>query len=92
VFSYSLAKLVETIGHDNGSRGEVHARSEAAGWQIALVLDWLVAAHRRHVLRHLDGERIGLMWHGLVALFELECVCHVGGEAPGESEGCAEIT
>lgn len=49
-----LPDLVEPICHKRGHAEEVDGRSEAASGEVALVLNWLVAARGRHVLRH-DG-------------------------------------
>ena len=55
VLSDSLSKSIETVRHDTGDRNEVIGGFEATDWQIPAVLDWLVAAHGRHILRH-DGD------------------------------------
>jgi hypothetical protein len=48
----ALAHPPETICHKRGCSDEVGGRPEAANGQIALVLDGIIAASRRHILRH----------------------------------------
>lgn len=57
-----LPDLVEPICHERGHAEEVDGRSEAAGGEVAFVLDWLVAARGRHVLRHDGGGVQGVQW------------------------------
>ncbi len=55
LFPYALSVSVKAVGHDHAHRGQVVCWSEAAHWQISAVLDRLVAARRRHILRHGSG-------------------------------------
>ncbi len=55
LFPYALPVSVEAVGHDQAHRGKVVCWSEAADWQISAVLNRLVAARRRHILRHGGG-------------------------------------
>lgn len=55
VLANALADAVEAVRHDATHDGEVGGGPEAARGQIALVLDGLVAADGRHVLRHCCG-------------------------------------
>lgn len=62
VFPDSLAELVKAVCHDGSGRGDVEGWSEATDGKVALILDWLIAAHRRHILGHICGglnDRIG---------------------------------
>lgn len=52
----SLAIPPEAVCHYTSGRSEVNGGSETASGEVALVLDWLVAARGRQVLRH--GGRV----------------------------------
>jgi len=62
VFAYAPANLYEAVCHDQTDAEEVDRWSEAARWEIAFVLDGIIAARRRHVLRHGCGGRAGLLF------------------------------
>jgi hypothetical protein len=66
----TLAHPPESVCHQRGGSYEVHAGAEAAGGQIALVLDGAVAAGRRHILRH--GELVCCGVNGSVGLGKRE--------------------
>lgn len=51
----ALAHSVESVCHDCSDGDEIVGRPEATDWKVAAVLHWLVAASRRHVLRHAIG-------------------------------------
>ena len=55
LFADTLAHAPETVGADGADHEQVGRGTETAGGQVALVLDGLVAAGGRHVLRH-DGR------------------------------------
>ena len=52
LFTDTLAHAPETVGADGADHEQVGGRTETAGGQVALVLDGLVAAGGRHILRH----------------------------------------
>lgn len=56
LFADALAYAPETVGADGADHEQVGGRTETAGGQVALVLDGLVAAGGRHILRH--GGRV----------------------------------
>ena len=60
----SLADPPESICHQCSGSEEVHGGAEAAGGQVALVLDGAVAAGRRHILRHGECVRCGVNGSG----------------------------
>ena len=55
-----LPKSPEAIGHDSRDRDEVVCRSEAADGEVPAVLDGIVAAGGRHVLRELGRHGGGV--------------------------------
>lgn len=52
VLSDSLSKSPEPVCHDAADCDEVPGGSEATDRQVSAILNWLVAAGWRHVLRH----------------------------------------
>lgn len=58
LFSDALPNSPEPVGHQCADRDEVVCRPKAANGKVAAVLDWLVAARRRHVLRHCGGIKV----------------------------------
>lgn len=52
LLSNSLSNLVETVRADTSDGNQVVGRAEATDRKVAAVLDGLVAADRRHILRH----------------------------------------
>jgi len=56
LFANTLAHAPETVGADGADHEQVGRGTETAGGQVALVLDGLVAAGGRHILRH--GGRV----------------------------------
>lgn len=58
LFSDSLSNLVETVCADTGHGDKVVGGTETANGQVAAVLDGLVAAGGRHILRHFDGGEL----------------------------------
>lgn len=52
LLSDALTNTVEPICHDSSNSQQVVGGSKATNWQISSVLDRIVAASRRHVLRH----------------------------------------
>lgn len=52
---YALTKPPEPVCHDARDCDEVVGGSEAADWEVSAILDGVVAARRRHILRH-DGR------------------------------------
>jgi hypothetical protein len=52
LFADTLAHAPETVGADGADHEQVGRGTETAGGQVALVLDGLVAAGGRHILRH----------------------------------------
>jgi hypothetical protein len=71
LFTDTLAHAPETVGADGADHEQVGRGTETAGGQVALVLDGLVAAGGRHILRH-DGRVVS-------------CVCEKSEEAVGVS-------
>lgn len=61
LLSNSLADSVEAVCHNSGHSDEVVCGSEAADGQVSAVLDWLVAAGGRHILRHGGGRDEGVL-------------------------------
>ena len=59
LFPNTLSNSVETIGANGAHCDQVVGRAEAANGQVAAVLHGLVAAGRRHVLRHIGGMELG---------------------------------
>jgi hypothetical protein len=55
LFTDTLTHAPETVGADGADHEQVGGGTETAGGQVALVLDGLVAAGGRHILRH-DGR------------------------------------
>lgn len=68
LFADTLADAPETVGADGADHEQVGGRTETAGGQVALVLDGLVAAGGRHILRH--GGRVVLCIRDFVETFE----------------------
>jgi hypothetical protein len=64
LFTDTLTNAPETVGADGADHDEVGGRTETAGGQVALVLDGLVAAGGRHILRH-DGRRMCCVYVGV---------------------------
>jgi hypothetical protein len=64
LFTDTLTHAPETVGADGADHEQVGGGTETAGGQVALVLDGLVAAGGRHILRH-DGR----------VVFVCVCVC-----------------
>ena len=54
LFPDTLTYSPEAVGHDASHCCEIVHWSKAADGKVSAVLDWLVAARGRHVLRH-DG-------------------------------------
>lgn len=61
LLSYAAANLDEAVCHDESHSEEVDCWSEATSWKIAFVLDGIIAAHGRHVLRHVER----LVWRSI---------------------------
>lgn len=59
LFPNTLSNSVETVAADGAHSDQVVGRAEAANGQVAAVLHGLVAASRRHVLRHICGMELG---------------------------------
>lgn len=59
LFPNTLSNSVETVAADGAHSDQVVGRAEAANGQVAAVLHGLVAAGRRHVLRHICGMELG---------------------------------
>lgn len=59
LFPNTLSNSVETVAADGAHCDQVVGRAEAANGQVAAVLHGLVAAGRRHVLRHIGGVELG---------------------------------
>ena len=59
LFPNTLSDSVEAVAADGAHCDQVVGRAEAANRQVAAVLHGLVAAGRRHVLRHIDGMELG---------------------------------
>jgi hypothetical protein len=53
----SLAKSPEAVCHNRSGSDDVHGGAESTDGEVALVLYGVVAARRRHVLRH-DGQLV----------------------------------
>ncbi len=76
------AHFVEPEAHDQSHRKDIVRRTEASHRKVALVLNWLIAALRRHILRHFESllsvERGGQL---------------VGGSSggPGDTLSCLEV-
>lgn len=61
LFPYAPANLDEAVCHDQTHSEEVNCWSEAASGEVAFVLDGVIAAHGRHVLRHVGR----LVWRSI---------------------------
>jgi hypothetical protein len=59
LFPNTLSDSVETVAADGAHCDQVVGRAEAANGQVTAVLHRLVAAGRRHVLRHSGGMELG---------------------------------
>ena len=59
LFPDTLSNSVETVAADGAHCDQVVGRAEAANGQVAAVLHGLIAAGRRHVLRHIGGMELG---------------------------------
>lgn len=65
LFPNALPDSPETVGHDCADCEKVGSGSEAASWEVATVLDGLVAASWGHVLRHGGGGGSGVAAEGV---------------------------
>jgi hypothetical protein len=59
LFPDTLSDSVETVAANGTHCDQVVGRAEAANGQVAAVLHGLVAAGRRHILRHIGGMELG---------------------------------
>ena len=59
LFPDTLSNSVETVAANGAHGDQVVGRAEAANGQVAAVLHGLVAAGRRHILRHIGGMELG---------------------------------
>lgn len=75
VLPYALADLPEAIGHDKTNTKKVDGGAESTSGKVSFVLDGVVAARRRHVLRH-DGRIVRV--RQLVFLEHGESIGEVG--------------
>lgn len=99
VLSHSLSKSPEAVCHDAGGGCEVPGRSEAAHGEVSAVLDGLVAADGRHVLRHDCGFDDGAggggsgggrgRRRGVVAKGQWQTRCWRDGSWRRSSDGCS---
>ena len=60
LFPNTLSNSVEAVAADGAHCDQIVGRAEAANGQVAAVLHGLVAAGRRHVLRHIGGMELGV--------------------------------
>lgn len=58
LFSDTLSNFVETVRADTGHGDKVVGGTETANGKVAAVLDGLIAAGGRHILRHFDGGKL----------------------------------